>query len=193
LIQFLHATSRINIELNSWGKTAQKIRVPAGTLLGAIFLLFMHPSIPSLWIGGIIAFSGAFLRLWAAGHIEKGISLTRGGPYSLTRNPLYLGSFIMAIGVFIGGQAYWLLPFFGLFFLGLYYPVMRAEEQELLRGHGEKFLEYIRSVPMFFPGFPGSPDGTSTFSWSRAIKNREHRTLAGLVLIEAFLIARLML
>jgi protein-S-isoprenylcysteine O-methyltransferase Ste14 len=179
--------------MNSWGKTAQKIRVPAGTLLGAIFLFFMHPSIHSLWIGGAIAFSGAFLRLWAAGHIEKGIALAQGGPYSLTRNPLYLGSLIMAIGVFIEGQAYWLLPFFGLFFLGLYYPVMKAEEQELLRGHGEKFLDYIRSVPMFFPGFSRSSNGTSTFSWSRAVKNREHRTLAGLVLIEAFLIVKLML
>ena len=99
----------------------------------------------------------------------------------------------MATGVFIGGQAYWLLPFFGLFFLGLYYPVMKAEEQELLRGHGESFLEYIRTVPMFFPGFFGSPNRTSTFSWSRAIKNREHRTLAGLFFIEAFLIVRLAL
>jgi protein-S-isoprenylcysteine O-methyltransferase Ste14 len=181
------------MELNSWGKTAQKIRVPVGTLLGAIFLLFMHPSISSLWIGGVVAFSGAFLRLWAAGHIDKGTSLTRGGPYALTRNPLYLGSFVMATGVFIGGQAYWLLPIFGLFFLGLYYPVMKAEEQELLRGHGEKFLEYIRSVPMFFPGCSRSADGSSTFSWSRAVKNREHRTLAGLVFIEAFLIVKLIL
>jgi len=140
-----------------------------------------------------VAFSGAFLRLWAAGHIEKSISLTRGGPYSLTRNPLYLGSAIMATGVFIGGHAYWLLPFFGLFFLGLYYPVMKAEEQELLLGHGEQFLKYVHSVPMFFPRFSRSPDGPSRFSWSRAIKNREHRTLAGLVLIEVFLIVKFIL
>jgi protein-S-isoprenylcysteine O-methyltransferase Ste14 len=183
----------MDMNLNSWGKIAQKIRVPVSTLLGVVFLFFMHPSILSLWIGGIVAFSGGFLRLWAAGHIEKGVSLTRGGPYSLTRNPLYLGSLIMATGVFVGGQAYWILPFFALFFLGLYYPVMKAEERELLGGHGEQFLEYVRSVPMFFPVFPKSINGSSRFSWSRAVKNREHRTLAGLILIEAFLVARLML
>jgi len=176
--------------MGTWGKTAQKIRVPAGTLLGAIFLFFMHPSVRSLWIGGIVAFSGAFLRLWAAGHIEKGVQLTRSGPYALTRNPLYLGSFIMATGVFISGQAYWLLPVFGAFFLGLYYPVMKAEEQELLRGHGEQFLQYMRAVPIFFPRLPSTPAGSSAFSWARAVRNREHRTLAGLMVIQAFLIFR---
>jgi protein-S-isoprenylcysteine O-methyltransferase Ste14 len=179
--------------MNSWGKVAQKIRVPAGTLLGIVFLFLMHPSIRSLWIGGIVAFSGSLLRLWAAGHIEKGTSLTRSGPYALTRNPLYLGSFFMALGIFVAGQGYWLLPAFGLFFVGLYYPVMKAEEQELLQGHGEEFREYLRSVPFFFPRLSGWSGGSSTFCWSRVIKNREHRTIAGLVLTEMILILKIVL
>ena len=72
------------------------MRVPAGTVLGVIFLLLMHPSFRSLWLGGVITLAGALLRLWAAGHIIKGRVLTRSGPYAYSRNPLYLGSFFMA-------------------------------------------------------------------------------------------------
>ena len=134
--------------MNSWRKIAQKTRVPAGTVLGVLFLVLMHPSRRSLWIGGLIAFSGAVLRLWAAGHIEKGKVLTQGGPYAFTRNPLYFGSFFMALGIIIAGQGYWLLLAFGLFFALVYFPVMRAEEQELLHGYGDRFVEYSEKVPL---------------------------------------------
>lgn len=178
--------------MDSWGKLAQKIRVPAGTLLGVVFLLLMHPSKRSLWIGGVIALAGAVLRVWAAGHIDKGRVLAQGGPYALTRNPLYLGSLFMAVGILVAGQGYWLLLPFGIFFIGLYYPVIKAEERELLQGHGETFVLYARRVPIFFPSFRNVVTGPSTFLWSRVIKNREHRTLAGLLLTEAFLILKIL-
>jgi protein-S-isoprenylcysteine O-methyltransferase Ste14 len=174
--------------MTSWKKLAQKTRVPAGTVLGIIFLVLMHPSIRSLWIGGTIALVGALLRLWAAGHIEKGKILTQGGPYAFTRNPLYLGSFFMALGIIVAGQGYWLLIPFAAFFALFYFPVMRAEEQELFHGYGAKFVEYSNRVPMFFPGFRKAEHASSTFLWSRVIRNREHRTMAGLILAEAVLI-----
>src|SRR5262249_11688422 len=105
-------TAVYNRQSLAWGKAAQKLRVPVGTLLGVLFLFLMHPSRRSLWIGGLIASAGAVLRIWAAGHLEKGNMLAQGGPYALTRNPLYLGSFFMAVGILIAGQGYWLLiPF----------------------------------------------------------------------------------
>ena len=64
--------------MTSWKKTAQRARVPVGMALGIIFLVLMHPSVRSLWIGGVIALAGALLRLWAAGHIEKGRVLITG-------------------------------------------------------------------------------------------------------------------
>jgi protein-S-isoprenylcysteine O-methyltransferase Ste14 len=148
----------------------------------------MHPSVRSLWIGGAVALAGALLRLWAAGHIEKGRVLTQGGPYAFTRNPLYLGSFFMALGIIVAGQGYWLLLPFGVFFAVFYYPVMRAEEQELLHGYGERFVEYSAHVPLFFPGFRRADHASSTFLWSRVIQNREHHTIAGLIVAEAVLI-----
>lgn len=177
--------------MSSWGSIAQKIRVPAGTLLGVIFLLLMHPSRRSLLYGGIIASLGALLRLWAAGHIDKGRALATEGPYALTRNPLYLGSFFMALGVILAGQVYWLLLPFGAFYLLLYYPVMKREEQELRQAYGEAFLQYARRVPMFFPSFRAASPRSSAFLWSRVIRNREHRTLMGLAATEIFLILKI--
>ena len=178
--------------MRSWGKLAQKMRVPAGTLLGVVFLLLMHPSVRSLWIGGVVTLAGVSLRVWAAGHIEKGRVLAREGPYALTRNPLYLGSFLMALGILLGGQGYWLLIPFGLFYLSMYYPVMKAEEEELLQGHGEEFIEYSRRVPLFLPSLTGFRRGASNFLWSRVVRNREHRNVAGLLVAEAFLVLRLL-
>ena len=162
--------------------------MPAGTLLGVIFLLMMHPSRRSLLYGGIVALLGALVRLWAAGHIDKGRALATEGPYALTRNPLYLGSFFMALGVILAGQVYWLLLPFGAFYLLVYFPVMKREEQELAQGYGEAFLQYARRVPMFLPHFQAGSLRSSAFLWSRVIRNREHRTLMGLAATEIFLI-----
>lgn len=175
--------------ITTWGKLAQKTRVPVGTVIGLAFLCFnLHPSVRSLWIGGTIALAGGLIRLWAAGHIEKGRSLAQGGPYARTRNPLYLGSFLMALGVLLAGQGYWLLLPFGCFFLAFYYPVMKTEEQELLQGHGETFRSYAQKVPLFIPTISAGGGSSSTFLWSRVVRNREHRTLATLLFTVALLI-----
>lgn len=180
-------------ETRCWKKTAQRFRVPVGTVLGVVFLVFMHPSVRSLWIGGALAVAGGLWRLWAAGYIEKGRVLAQGGPYALSRNPLYLGSFVMALGVILAGQGYWLLPLFLAFFLVFYLPVMRAEEGDLYRAHGERFLGYARRVPLFFPRWSGSRGDGSAFLWSRVVQNREHRNSASLLLVLAILVGRLWL
>ena len=183
-----------------WEQFAQKARVPAGTALGGIFLIFMHPSVRSLYIGGVITLAGVLLRLWAAGYIEKRVRLAQSGPYAFTRNPLYLGSFFMSLGVILAGQGYWLLPFFALFFFGVYFPVMRAEEQDLQNAYGKEFLNYARRTPLFVPKIrPGntrisdedSAVSQTRFLWSRVRKNREHRNLASLIVVEGILILHL--
>jgi len=177
--------------MDAWGKIAQRLRVPVGTLLGVVFLILMHPSKRSFWIGGIATLAGASIRVWAAGHIDKGRTLAQRGPYALTRNPLYLGSFLMALGILLAGQGYWLLIPFGLFFVGFYYPVMKAEEQELLQGYGDAFLAYSKRVPLFFPAFRHPSKDASTFLWPRVWRNREHRTVMGLMLAEAILVFKI--
>jgi protein-S-isoprenylcysteine O-methyltransferase Ste14 len=174
--------------MEDWGRTAQRIRVPLGTITGIFFLLLMHPSMRSIMLGSVVAFAGAGIRIWASGNIVKGKILAQSGPYAYTRNPLYFGSFVMAMGVLITGQGFWLMIPFCLFFAAIYYPVMKAEERELTQGHGDDFRAYASRVPLFFPGFRKKPANTASFSWQRVLKNREHHTLAGLLLIETFLV-----
>jgi protein-S-isoprenylcysteine O-methyltransferase Ste14 len=174
----------------SWKEFAQKTRVPAGTALGILFLLLMHPSARSLWIGAAITLPGWLLRLWAAGHIDKGKVLTQGGPYARTRNPLYLGSFLMALGIILGGQGYWLLPLFGGFFAAFYIPVMKAEADHMLGRYGQEFIDYSKRVPAFFPAFQKAGTGASAFLWSRVIQNREHRNVVGLIGAETILVLK---
>jgi protein-S-isoprenylcysteine O-methyltransferase Ste14 len=174
----------------SWEKIAQKIRVPAGRV-GVVALLFMHPTWQSLAIGSLIAGLGALIRLWAAGYIDKGKALATEGPYAMTRNPLYLGSLIMALGILIAGHVYWLVLPFGILFVALYYPVMKREEQELLQGYGNDFVDYSRRVPMFFPQFQAAAARSTTFLWSRVRRNREHRHLLVLALAVIFLMVRI--
>jgi protein-S-isoprenylcysteine O-methyltransferase Ste14 len=174
----------------SWESIAQKIRVPVGRF-GIIALFFMHPTWRSVAIGGAVAGLGAVIRLWAAGHIDKGKVLATAGPYALTRNPLYLGSLLMGLGILIAGQIYWLLAPFGILYVALYFPVMKREEQELLQGYGSAFLEYSKRVPMFLPRLHPAGIQASSFLWSRVRQNREHKHLLVLVLAEIFLIAKI--
>ncbi len=73
------------------------MRVPLGFLFGAVFLIFARPERVTLIIGGIIAVVGVLIRAWASGHIRKNQNLAVSGPYAYTRNPLYLGSFVLGV------------------------------------------------------------------------------------------------
>ena len=175
--------------MHSWKKLAQKTRVPVGTVLGILFLFLMHPSVRSLWIGGAIALAGGLLRLWAAGHIEKAKVLAQGGPYALQpQSPAISVPFSWRSESLLQARDTRLLLAFGAFFAIFYFPVMRAEEQELLQQHGDRFLEYSARVPLFFPAFSRTGQVSSVFLWSRVIRNREHQTMAGLILAVVLLI-----
>ena len=78
-----------------------RIRVPAGFVFAALYLYFSTPSqSESLdWRQSGLSL-GFIIRAWATGHIRKNDELTVSGPYALTRNPLYLGSFASSAWAF---------------------------------------------------------------------------------------------
>src|SRR5258708_9886037 len=75
----------------------QRWRVPLGFLCAAVFFLLSRPRPLTLAIGGAIALPGLALRAWATGHLRKNDALAVTGPYAYTRNPLYLGSFLIGV------------------------------------------------------------------------------------------------
>lgn len=127
------------------------IRLRSVWLLVPIFFVLAEPTAKLLAVGGVLALAGGILRAWAAGTIRKNKVLTTTGPYAYTRNPLYLGSFLVGLGVVAASGSIWLLVLFLVFFGVVYTKTMREEEARLSELFGESFERYARSVPLFIP------------------------------------------
>ena len=80
------------------GTWIQRWRVPLGFLFAAVFMILAKPTPRALLIGAGVSVLGLAIRAWAAGHIRKNAELAISGPYAFTRNPLYLGSFLLGLG-----------------------------------------------------------------------------------------------
>src|ERR1022692_3592176 len=110
-----------------------RLRVPRGFLIVAVFAWFSHPDALSLAIGIPISLLGLALRAWAAGSLAKNQRLATGGPYAYTRNPLYIGTLLVAAGLVIACRSLGLGALFAAVFLFVYLPVIQLEEQHLRR------------------------------------------------------------
>ena len=113
------------------------------------FILFSIWRLPSAFGIAVLAF-GALLRFWASGCLDKEGKLSAGGPYRFSRNPLYLGSVLIAVAIPIS-QELWLLTAFmaGAAFL-MHLPIIQAEEAVLKEKFGAPYAHYLRTVPRFF-------------------------------------------
>src|SRR3979411_3089140 len=138
----------------------QRWRVPLGFLCAAIFILLSRPRPLTLAIGVAIALPGLVLRAWATGHLRKNDALAITGPYAYTRNPLYLGSFLMGFGFTIASGRLVLGIVFAALFLGIYVPVMRVESATLTELFEESYQRYLKAVPLFWPRLSPYRDGT---------------------------------
>lgn len=164
------------------GTLLQRFRVPLGFIFGAVFLIFAVPTPLTLLIGGIISVWGLLIRAWASGHIRKNETLAISGPYAYTRNPLYVGSFVMGLGFTIAAGVWWLAILFAILFLGIYLPVMRVEEKELIAIFGETFENYAKKVPLFIPRLTAFMDENSSsnkFEMELYLKYREYQAALG--------------
>ncbi len=166
-----------------------RIRVPVGFLLAALFFYYADPTWNSLVWGGMFSLAGLLLRGWATGIIRKDNRLAVIGPYALTRNPLYLGSFIVGIGFSLAGGRL----IFGLVFLvcfGLiYWAAIQREEAHLAGLFPDEYPNYKRRIPVFLPRWPDPAVFQGGFSWNQYWRNREYQ--AGLGFLGAMLILTL--
>jgi protein-S-isoprenylcysteine O-methyltransferase Ste14 len=162
--------------------------VPAGWALGALVLALARPAPWSLLLGLPLALLGEALRVWASGHIEKTTRLATGGPYAHSRNPLYVGSVLMALGVAVACASPWVVAAVAAYFLAFYPSVMREEAAFLAVKFPEEHEAWVAAVPSFWPRVRPSGPRASRFEWSRVSRNREWRTAAALPLVAALLL-----
>src|SRR6185295_18062313 len=120
-----------------------------------------------------VALVGEAIRVWSAGHLEKSREVTQSGPYAWTRHPLYLGSSIIAAGLALAANSAIVAAMIAIY-VGTFIPAaIRAEEAHLREKFGGDYDAYAnhQSAPM-----------RRAFSLARALGNREHHTIAGVVL-----------
>lgn len=166
-----------------------RYRVPCGYLAGTLVFLLARPTPLSLMAGSLLAVLGEAVRLWASGHIRKTQELATGGPYAFSRNPLYVGSGVLALGVAVASANSWVGLAVTAYFLAFYPPVMR-EEAAFLAGKFPEYADWAREVPLFLPRLtPAGPRG-SRFDWAQVRANREWRTALALPVLVILLYAR---
>ncbi|HEX5439017.1 MAG TPA: isoprenylcysteine carboxylmethyltransferase family protein [Gemmatimonadaceae bacterium] len=172
---------------------AQRLRLPLGFLLAALYLLFARPRPRTLGIGLVLALGGVLVRAWASGHIAKNQRLAITGPYAHTRNPLYLGSFLIACGFAIAAR-WWLLAVVVAFFVLIYFPTMRREREKIRSSFPEEYREYERQVPAFLPRLvpwrPAVRARAARFSPSLYMRHGEWKVALGYLGAMAWLLVR---
>jgi protein-S-isoprenylcysteine O-methyltransferase Ste14 len=162
----------------------QRLRVPIGFITAILFVFFSKPTWMSLAAGVPIALFGAGIRAWASGHLRKNAELAVCGPYALTRNPLYFGSFVMAAGCAVCGGSLWLSAWMMALFLAVYLPVMQAEAAHMRRLFAGDYESWATKVPLFITRMTPYRNGlTRGFDPRQYLRHREYRAAIGLVIV----------
>ena len=141
-------------------------------------LWLAKPTFRSVAIGGAVAAVGEMLRIWAAGHLEKGREVTRSGPYRLTRHPLYLGSAIVGFGAAVAAQRLSITALIAAYLSLAILSAIRTEEAVMRASFGDQYDAYAQSR---------AKPVDRRFSLERAIRNKEYRAVAGLAAVVGLL------
>jgi len=161
-----------------------RLRVPLGFLCAVAVLWLAQPTPRSLGIGAVIAVVGEAIRIWAAGHLDKGREVTQSGPYRVTRHPLYAGSAIIAAGAAVASARISVAILIGIYMTITIVSAIRHEEASMRAAFGDEYEAYAesRATPVERP-----------FSFTRAMTiNKEYKAVAGLAVFAAILAAKAM-
>ena len=191
-----------------------KIRLRSAWLVVPLYLWLADPTAQSIALGLVVAVLGALVRGWAAGTIRKNRVLTTSGPYAYTRNPLYFGSFLIAIGLVIASNEAWLALLL-VANVVIYHRVMLKEERRLEKLFGDDFKRYEEAVPRFIPRLrpavihapvasdadsldesdmaPDPPPNTPGRFFKRYLRHREYQAMLGIAVMFIALAVKLAL
>jgi protein-S-isoprenylcysteine O-methyltransferase Ste14 len=174
---------------DAWSRVARRIRVPVGFIFSLVYFWLARPTKISLVAGTLVLLPGLVLRGLASGHVQKDKQLTTSGPYAYTRNPLYLGSLMLAGGFAIAARSWWIVAIMLLMFTVIYIPVIAGEER-YLRQTFPDYGDYARHVPRMLPRFTPYGGQQSAYSSARYLKHREYEASIGCVVVLAVLVVK---
>lgn len=144
-------------------------RVALGFVAGAVVAWLAQPDCRSVVVGAVVGTVGETLRVWAAGHLDKGREITSSGPYRFLAHPLYIGSAIIGAGLAIASRSLLVAAIVALYCILTMTAAVRAEERFLRGKFGPAYAAYRRSNNL----------SSRRFDLGRAIANREYRAATG--------------
>ena len=170
-------------------------RVPLGFVTTIVALVLARPTWTTWRMGLLVALAGEAIRIWAAGHLEKGREVTSSGPYRWMGHPLYVGSSILALGVVIAARSVPLAVLAALYMGATITAAIRTEEAYLRRTFGETYDLYqqSRGLGAVARGAKAAAPSSRRFSLARAMRNREYRAALGVLIGFALLALKAML
>jgi protein-S-isoprenylcysteine O-methyltransferase Ste14 len=149
-----------------------RFRVGLGFVSGVAVFWFAAPTRMSIAAGLPIAIAGELIRVWAAGHLNKSREVTRSGPYRFVAHPLYLGSSLIGAGLAVGSGSLVAVAIVAAYLLVTLTAAIRNEEAFLRETFGDAYVEYREQRVV---------DRERSFSWPRAMGNREYQAAIGVV------------
>ncbi|MFN8544054.1 MAG: isoprenylcysteine carboxylmethyltransferase family protein [Candidatus Binatia bacterium] len=175
-----------------WLVLLSRWRVNLATILVVPALLAARPDGPAIlaWLPLVLA--GVALRTWARGHMERDVYLARTGPYRHMRHPLYVGSFLIGVGLAGMTRSPWVVGGLLGLFLVMYVPKAIREEAFLTQKFGEAYVRYAAAVGPIFPHVHGPPIDADAhrFQWKRVFRRREWQTWLGVLAALVVLVVR---
>jgi protein-S-isoprenylcysteine O-methyltransferase Ste14 len=173
------------------------LRLAALFAVVVLLVYFAQPTVLSVAVGFVFVALGESVRFWSSGLLLKTKELMTAGPYRYTRNPLYLGRFLILTGVILMVNLPNYLSLVGLiigwaWFLGVYMRRKeRVEPARLREEHGDAYERYYQAVPALFPTLNPYRDFTpAQWSVQRMKRNREYWMVIGLLALTAYLLWR---
>ena len=170
----------------NYAQFIKRARMPLGFLLALCYIIFARPSHDRMIPGLAVALCGLIVRAWSAGYIEKNSRLAIAGPYAYVRNPLYLGSFLLAAGFALAWNWLFLLVVIA-FFVAIYAPTIEQEKLTMTSLFPDQYPAYAANVPPFVPRYtpwrPGASavagDAAPRFSLARYMRHSEWKAALG--------------
>nr|WKN36152.1 isoprenylcysteine carboxylmethyltransferase family protein [Tunicatimonas sp. TK19036] len=188
-------------EMKQQGNFLFKFRgiLPFAILLPGWVLAFQHTMLSSSLTQGVgetsypfvcllVTLLGLLIRIYTVGHTPANTSgrntkeqvadtLNTSGIYSVVRHPLYLGNFLMWLGVGMLTHSGWFIVVFALIYWIYYERIMFAEEQFLRAKFGEKYTAWADHTPAFIPDFRQWKSSTWPFSYKKVLKKEKNSVL----------------
>jgi hypothetical protein len=184
-------TEPSTVTTQSWSRISRRIRVPLGFLFAVFYFWRARPDWQALAAGGAVAALGVYIRAMASGHVKKNEVLATTGPYAYCRNPLYLGSIVIASGFAIAARDLWVAVGIVILFTLVYVPVIRSEET-FLRGLFPEYDGYAHRVPRLVPHTLWLAGFASGFSRALYLQHREYNATIGAAAMLAALVVRIL-